>query len=303
MTTGHANRHQYGLSFEHLETFQQVVENGGFAGAAARLRIAPPTVSTRVRKVEHALGVPLLWRSTSSRGYQLTEKGEKVAAFARDVMGRLADLSSDLEEMRLTRTQKVRIGATEEHASVALPSVYRMLAAVSCNVRIQTVTLGEQEAVDALRGGLVDCALTAAKVGDERLASIPVFQDELVLVGSASAAWMPSATETGDIAGLPVFLLGQGQQSRTVMEAWAVGFRNIVIEGASLEFQKQGAIDGVALALLPASMVDAELQCGILTELPQYKSRRRVFLVYNKDACGVLARQKNRARGCGSRES
>lgn len=289
MNTTNTPRQQHALSVEQLETFRQVVEHGGFAGAAAELRIAPPTVSTRVQRVENALGVPLFWRSTGIRGYQLTAEGEKVAAFAQEVTAKLVELTKDIEAIRLTRTQTVRVGATEEHAAVALPSVYRLLAAAISNVRLQTITLKADDVVGGLRDDSVDCVLTSERVSERNVTSVPVYQDELMLVGSPGAEWMPQPGDKRDVSKLPVFLSAHGDQSRTVMEAWMGSVRNSVIDGASPDVQKQGAIDGVALALLPHSLVQPELRDGTLVALEGFRIKRTVFLAFDRRLCRLLA--------------
>src|SRR6201989_188635 len=56
-----------------VRTFSEVVRAGGFAAAARRLGIPRSTVSLRIQKLEQAMGVRLLKRST--RAIALTDEG------------------------------------------------------------------------------------------------------------------------------------------------------------------------------------------------------------------------------------
>lgn len=69
-----------------LEAFVAVAEHGSFARAAEALRRAQPTVHVQVTKLAEHLGVTLYRRS--GRGIELTEDGRRVAAYARESLGR-----------------------------------------------------------------------------------------------------------------------------------------------------------------------------------------------------------------------
>ena len=61
------------LNIEDLETFVGVADSGGISPAARRLGLSKSIVSRRLLRLESALGVQLLARTT--RGAALTEAG------------------------------------------------------------------------------------------------------------------------------------------------------------------------------------------------------------------------------------
>ena len=75
------------MNLNDLRTFVLVTEHGSFAGAAQRLGVPRSTVTRRVRRLEEALGVALLRRS--SRSFALSEDGKWVVEQA---TGPLRDL-------------------------------------------------------------------------------------------------------------------------------------------------------------------------------------------------------------------
>jgi DNA-binding MarR family transcriptional regulator len=61
-----------GLELRHLRYFAAVADAGTFTRAAERLFIAQPTLSQQIRRLEQAVGTPLLVRGRD--GVQLTRR-------------------------------------------------------------------------------------------------------------------------------------------------------------------------------------------------------------------------------------
>ena len=73
------------LNYHHLLYFWTVVREGGVSRAAAKLRLAQPTVSAQVRLLEEALGEKLFERQ--GRRLVLTETGRLVYRYADEIFG------------------------------------------------------------------------------------------------------------------------------------------------------------------------------------------------------------------------
>ncbi len=73
-----------GLELRHLRYFVAVADAGTFTRAAERLFIAQPTLSQQIRRLEQALGPPLLHRGRD--GVQLSAAGTMLLDAARDVL-------------------------------------------------------------------------------------------------------------------------------------------------------------------------------------------------------------------------
>lgn len=79
---------------EDLQTYLQVAETGSITQAAERLNVSKSVISKRIVRLEQALGVALLHRST--RGVSLTEKG---LSYHLRVQRLLEDLNLAAEEV------------------------------------------------------------------------------------------------------------------------------------------------------------------------------------------------------------
>jgi LysR family transcriptional regulator, transcriptional activator of nhaA len=71
------------LNYHHLLYFWTVVRTGSVAAASAELRLAPPTISVQIRRLEEQLGEKLLRRS--GRRVVPTEMGHAVFRYADDI--------------------------------------------------------------------------------------------------------------------------------------------------------------------------------------------------------------------------
>jgi DNA-binding transcriptional LysR family regulator len=73
-----------GLELRHLRYFAAVADAGTFTRAAERLFIAQPTLSQQIRRLEQAVGTPLLVRRRD--GVRLTAAGAELLDVSRDVL-------------------------------------------------------------------------------------------------------------------------------------------------------------------------------------------------------------------------
>lgn len=71
------------LNYHHLYYFWTVARTGSIASASAELRLAPPTISVQIRRLEASLGHKLL--SRSGRNLVLTEMGRVVFRYANEI--------------------------------------------------------------------------------------------------------------------------------------------------------------------------------------------------------------------------
>jgi DNA-binding transcriptional LysR family regulator len=80
------------VSLAQIEYFVRVAEEGHVGRAAARLRVAQPAVSRRIRELEDELGARLFHRTP--RGMRLSTEGETFLSHAQRILGAVADARS-----------------------------------------------------------------------------------------------------------------------------------------------------------------------------------------------------------------
>ena len=144
----------------YLEAFRAVCDDGGFTAAAKRLGCTQPAVSYQVRKLEEALGVRVLRRT--SREVLLTAAGERVLARARRVLAEVDDL---VEEARSGHT-RLRLGHAWAAIGEHTVELQRRWAAAHPDVALQLVRTNT--ATGGLAEGACDVAVVRSAPGPFR---------------------------------------------------------------------------------------------------------------------------------------
>ncbi|WP_377700933.1 LysR family transcriptional regulator [Pseudoduganella sp. UC29_71] len=92
-----------------LAFFVQIVKEGTLSGAARELGVTPAAVSKRLTRLEEAVGVPLLNRTT--RRLSVTDAGELYYANALRILAELEDLERLLSQDRAAPKGLLRVNA------------------------------------------------------------------------------------------------------------------------------------------------------------------------------------------------
>ncbi len=94
------------LNFHHLLYFWSVARTGSIAAASRELFLSPPAISTQIKTLEASVGARLLKRTP--KGFELTDTGRLVFAYADDIFRIGSELTQALEAQ--TSGQKLRVG-------------------------------------------------------------------------------------------------------------------------------------------------------------------------------------------------
>jgi DNA-binding transcriptional LysR family regulator len=182
------------LDVAPLRSFVAVADCGGFQRAANSLHLSQGAVSQHVRRLEAAVGRPLVERQ--GRGSRFTPDGEKLLRQARRI---LALHDETLRDFDVESEQTLVIGSTEHAAAQLLPDLATSLtdAFPDCRLRFR-VDRGAQLR-EALAGGRIDLALLLGPSDDAHARTV----GRLELTWYSAPDWRPLAA--GEPAALVAF--------------------------------------------------------------------------------------------------
>ncbi|MEO8213565.1 MAG: transcriptional activator NhaR [Myxococcales bacterium] len=152
------------LNYHHLLYFWAVARYGSVVRAGAELRLAQPTISGQVRRLENVLGQKLFNRV--GRRLVLTEVGRTVFRYADDIFSLGQDMMGELKGRPSTRPLRLTVGVSD-----ALPKilVQRLLEpAFHVGLPIQLVCREDRVVEDflgALAGQELDLVLADRPLG------------------------------------------------------------------------------------------------------------------------------------------
>jgi DNA-binding transcriptional LysR family regulator len=148
-----------------LRALRAVADAGSITGAAATLGYSQPAVSQLLQRAEQRLGHALLLRG--ARGVTLTEAGQVLADHALHVQAALTAAREDLDAVGGLARGRVRIAGFPSASSTLVPAVLASMAAAVPGVTTSYVEVEPPEALELVRRGEVDVALTFTYVGDD----------------------------------------------------------------------------------------------------------------------------------------
>lgn len=251
-----------------LRSFLAVARLGSFTGAASELGYTQSTVTGHVQKLERSLRVALLDRL--SGGVQLTDAGARLIPHAEELLaaeGRLQAVSRN-DDRHVTGT--VRIMAPESLCTYRLPETVSAVRNAEPYVDIWLTAGGVDRAIEEVRRGKVDLALTmepgppASDLTAEQLGREP-----LLLVDGPADPPGPSST-WADLASRDVLLIEEGcgysddVAARLRATGGATGRRSYF---GSIEAIKRCVAVGLGWAALPEVTAIEQIRSGTLRVL------------------------------------
>ena len=254
----------YGMDTRWLRSFVTVAQVGSFTEAAAVLRFTQSTVTSHVQKLERQLGGRVLDRLTT--GVRPTDLGSRLLPVAEGMLA----AEDGLEELRAEQSQRpagtVRVMAPESLCTYRMPTIIQAIRSVEPLVQVWISPGGVSAAVEALRRGTVDIALTMeprlplTDLNVERLGSESLLFLEPSAIGTSPASW-------SDLARRDVLLVEEGCGYSDVVSdhltATGVATGRCSRFG-SIEAIKRCVAAGLGWTALPALAVEAELVDGSL---------------------------------------
>ncbi|HEY1700065.1 MAG TPA: LysR substrate-binding domain-containing protein [Trebonia sp.] len=170
-----------------LRSLIAVVDCGGFQRAASALHLSQGAVSQHVRRLESAIGRPLLDRD--HRGVRLTSDGEMLLPKARQL---LAVHDEILRDFAVTpKKTTITVGSSEHVAGQLLPQLAGLLNTTFPDHKIRIRLDRGEQLRTALDNGTVDIALLLGPAADDQAQDI----GELELTWYSAPSWRPSDGE------------------------------------------------------------------------------------------------------------
>jgi DNA-binding transcriptional LysR family regulator len=186
------------LDLRLVRYFTAVAEHRHFGRAAAALRIAQPSLSRQIRRLERQLGARLLDRTP--QGTRLTEAGEVFLPRARSLLRSAAQAAAATRAA--AQPSRITIGYT---AGLIVTPAVRNLRHQHPDADVQTLHLEWNEPREALLDHRVDAAVTRLPIGADGL-DVTILYDEprLLLVSLGHRLAGKESVTLDDIAGEPI---------------------------------------------------------------------------------------------------
>ncbi len=255
-----------------LVAFQQIADNGGI-GRASRAGGQPKTtLSRRLRNLEEDLGVRLLERGP--KVFRLTEEGIALHRRTRFLLAEIEEAGQAIAGGLSRPRGRLRVSVPRLFADLHMGRI--AAGFVVCYPEVDLEVLSDDRIIDPLVEG-IDLVVRVNPHLHENLVGRPILREETLLVASASFPRPRPSDGEDALAVVPAVMLPTAADMATWLVEGENGTQafipNPILRLSSVLMAWKAVRCGAGVALLPRSVVEADLRAGTLVSWGRLPSR------------------------------
>jgi DNA-binding transcriptional LysR family regulator len=276
-----------GAELRHLVALAAIVEEGSFAGAAARLGYTQSALSQQIRALERIVGMRLLERRSGRSPLGPTDAGALLLRHADRIVASLQAADADLAALRQGTGGRLRVGTFQTVGTGLLPTLLARFAVAHPELELSLVEAVTTEAlIELVATGAVDVSFIVLPAGAEPLATEPLMDDPWMLVVPADSplAGRAARIAPSDVADLTLVAYKYALPYNPEAHLRLVGVEPRVLLRTDETATVLGLVAaGVAGALLPSLVVDPADTRVSATRIDHLLPPRRIGLMWHRD--------------------
>ncbi|MCX7932860.1 MAG: LysR substrate-binding domain-containing protein [Rhodovarius sp.] len=248
------------LETDLLRSFVAVAEAGSLTRAGERLRLAQPTISLQLRRLEQRLGRRLVERTP--RQLRLTAEGEMLLPYARRILALSEEAEARLAEAGIEGL--VRLGTPEDFATTHLAGVLARFAQGHPRVALEVTTDLTLHLLERFRAAEFDVVLIKREPAGPA-AGIRVWREALVWAAASPDAFARPGVLPLVVSPHPCVYRRRAMQALDAAgRRWRVAYTSTSLAGAQAAVRA-----GLGVTVLPRGMVPPDL--AILPDGPDLR--------------------------------
>ncbi len=258
------------MDIRHLEYFLEVVRQGSFSKAAAKMHVTQPSISKMVKTLEEEMGFTLLTRNTKQ--VELTDAGEALLEQAQRIVGLFQNLTAELEDVTNLSKGRLRLGMPPIAASTVFPRVLGEFNRAYPGIGVELFEYGSKKIEEAVLDGTLDVGIVCSPPAKPALFAVySCIRDPLKVIvhpthrlAGCPAASFPMLAEESFVLYREDFSL----HDHILARCREAGFRpRIICETSQREFMTGMVAANLGIALLPETIC-AQLDPAAIVALP-----------------------------------
>lgn len=270
------------MNLRHLEVFCAVVQYESFSGAAEQLFMTQPAVSMQVQAVERHFGVQLLERR--SRRAVLTEAGNAVYTWARQVLGTERQTKKLVDELARAESGRIVLGTTMALGSHVLPQIINRFKREHPGAEIVVRLADRPSLSEELLAGTIDVGVHIAGEVPDGLDVERVGNEQMILVCApthhlANSKHISEKDLQEEWFVVPPRGYGYRQVIEQILSQQGIPEIRVLMEVGVIESIKCFVEEGSGIGMMLESAATAEIERGLLVELPAPHGAMNVDLV------------------------
>lgn len=257
------------MELQQLRYFTQVAAIGNMTTAAQALNTVQSNVTAKLKKLEYELGGELFIRSR--RGIQLTEKGERLLPYAKQLLALEQEAREHVQNEEVVSGQ-LRIAAVDSMVRTVLAPMIPSFLQAHTKVQLELSTGSNHQVLEQLHQHKVHLAgiISASEYQNEpdALDTLIAYESDLVLLGSDDQKTPEKLLVLGNECFFAKHLIARFPHTQSISRI------------SSVESILMAVAAGLGVTLLPGILLDTlQVPEGIpqvrLTDTCQYRLVKR----------------------------
>lgn len=261
------------ITFQRLNIFLTVCQQGSFNKAAELLFMSQAAVSQHMQTFEAAVGNKLFVRSP--RGVSLTPSGQTLQTYAEQILPLVAEAERAVINVAKLKDESLQIGATPGLSVYVIPQLLSQFQSAFPNINLSMHTSLVTESIEKVLTRRYDFGFVEGHLNDldlEEVRSIDLDPIQYVLLVSPEHRWaaLPKI-QPSELSAEPFLFRLPTSRSRRWMEL-ELGKLGVTINNPVAELDSPGAIkyslfSQLGVSILPDYSVKRELERGELVQI------------------------------------
>ena len=298
------------MEIHQLRYVCAIADTGNFSRAAERCRIAQPSLSQQVLKLEEDLGVKLFDRL--GRSVRLTEAGRAFISHARAILHQMEAARTSVASKNAEVGGNVAVGVIPTVAPYLMPGYTAAFAKKYPDAKLRIIEETTSVLVEGLRDLSIDVAILALPLRHKDLELFPIRTEPLFAVlGKDHPRGLARSLALKDLRGESFVMLRDGHCFRDLSINTCAHARvtpNIVFESGQFSSLLGMVAAGVGVSLIPEMAIDRNAGCRYV-RLSDAKATRTIVAAvvrgrsFNRVQRAFLAGMRGRASEPGSEKT
>jgi DNA-binding transcriptional LysR family regulator len=245
------------MDLRQLEIIRAIAETGSFTAAGEKLHVSQSAISRQVLLLEEELGDAVFHRI--GRRIRITPVGDSLLQLSHRVFQDLQDTIAGISDRQESLRGALRVVGGMTVCLYVFPELLSEIRRVHPHLDLKISAGSGEQCVAQLRTGAADLALLTLPIDAPDLISVPVIQEELLLVTEPKHPLSRRRQITpAELKGQPFIVFEGGSNTRRVVDEFFMRERvepRIVMETENVEIMKAMVRTGLGISIIPYQAV------------------------------------------------
>ena len=254
------------MDLRQLEIIRAIADTGSFTAAGEKLHVSQSAISRQILLLEEELGEPVFHRI--GRRIRITPAGESLLQLSHRVFRDLQETVSTISDKRESLSGTMRLVGGMTVCLYYFPALLAEVRRVHPHLEMKVTVGSAERSIAMLRSGAGDLGMITLPVEATDLVSVPVLEEELLLVTYPAHPLAKKKSITpGDLDKQDFVLFETGSITRRLVESFFAreGVEpEIIMETENVEIIKAMVRSGLGISIIPSQAAASEIRTGQL---------------------------------------